>query len=857
MLPPPFDPIQRRRMVMLVALALVAASTLHFEVLLTKLFSNKLEHHYTFAVISIALLGFGAAGVFVHLSPRRFSPDREAEPLRLWPWALGYAASVPASVAVFVLLPLDPAFPGALGAVSLPVYFLLFAGPFFLAGVCVSAMLVARGMRPTRIYFWDLVGAGLGAVLGPLLLSSLGGYGSVVAASMLALVAAVMIRVLEPEGRRRALALGLAAVALASYAVLGVPGALQSRIHFDMVSFKHAPLKAEFMSFGGAAQTYWNPIARIDVSPTGESTIGGFRYGLSRKDWSEPLLGRMILVDGSANTRQFALAEKPTRDGMLGTTLWAIPYVLRPEASRVLVLGPGGGIDILVGKAYGVKEIEAAELNPDMYALLLGRPEDPERLAYTRFLKTDDTTEVRVFQAEARHFVRSRGNARPFDVVLASGVDTLTAIQTAGNALSENYLYTKDAVRDYLAVLAPGGQVALTHWHLEPPTLALRMFATYLEVLDEQGVEDPGRRVCVVSEGFWENAILKKGEDYTQQEVERLRVFAERAGFQVLWDPYMAEDAPEKRPGDKMFRLLGRASRQDRERMLAQYAYDVMPVTDDRPYFYWVRGKEGAPGPGGWLYPMASAQWLLALALAMAVGMVALPGVVLARRGENVRPALRAMPFFLACGLGFILAENGLFLLLSLFVGGPLYSLTVVLPSLLVGYGLGSLMVLRFASATRGGAVRLMVAYAVAFGALLAFARWVVPGMMGWSMEGRFLVAVGLVVPFGAVLGLGTPWYMEILKVRSSVDRSLAWMWGMSAAANVVGAMLFVPICAQLGVRGTFLLAAGLYLSALAWAATRRGSGSVLGSMRRRVPTPPRPEEKDPDTGLAPDACRD
>jgi len=124
-------------------------------------------------------------------------------------------------------------------------------------------------------------------------------------------------------------------------------------------------------------------------------------------------------------------------------------------------------------------------------------------------------------------------------------------------------------------------------------------------------------------------------------------------------------------------------------------------------------------------------------------------------------------------------------------------------------------------------------------------------------MEGRFLVAVGLVVPFGAVLGLGTPWYMEILKVRSSVDRSLAWMWGMSAAANVVGAMLFVPICAQLGVRGTFLLAAGLYLSALAWAATRRGSGSVLGSMRRRVPTPPRPEEKDPDTGLAPDACRD
>jgi spermidine synthase len=832
MLPPPIDPTQTRRVVMLVALSLLAASTLHFEVLLTKFFANKLEHHYTFAIISIALLGFGASGVFVHLRSHLFSPDREAEPLRIWPYAVAYAIALPVSVTAFILLPFDPAFPGWAGHISLPLYFLLFSVPFFLAGVCVSALLVARGMRPTRVYFWDLVGAGIGAVLGPLLLPMLGGYGSVVAASLLAFAAAVMMRALEPDGRSKAVMLGVIGVAVASFIVTWVPESLRSSMHFDMVSFKHAPLKAEFMSFGGTAQTYWNPIARIDVSPTGESQIGGFRYGLSRKTWTEPLLGRMILVDGSANTRQFALSERPTRDGILGTTLWAAPYVLRPESARSLVLGPGGGIDILVGKAYGVAEIDAVELNPDLYELLLGRPEDPEREAYTRWLKTDDRTVVRAFNAEGRHFIRSQVDGRSYDVVLASGVDTLTAIQTAGNALTENYLYTKDAVRDYLRVLSPGGQLALTHWHMEPPNLALRMFVTYLEVLDEQGVEHPGRRVCVISEGFWENAILKKGEDFTLQEVARLRAFAQETGFQVVYDPFMEPDEVAERDGDLVFRALGRANRDERKQLLARYPYDISPVTDDRPYFYWVRNRGDAPGPGGWLYPMASAQWLFALALVLSVGMAALPGLVLVRRGQAVKPALRAMPFFLASGFAFILAENGLFLMLSLFVGGPLYSLTIVLPSLLVGYGMGSLVALQVASATRAGAVRLMVIYVLAFLVLLMLARWALPSLIGLPMETRFMIAVAIVVPFGAVLGLGTPWYMEILKVRSSLQRSLAWMWGVSAAANVVGSLLFVPVCSQLGVRGTFVLAGLLYMAALAWAASRRGQGSVLQALR-------------------------
>ena len=815
----------------MVALSLLAASTLHFEVLLTKFFANKLEHHFTFAIISIALLGFGGGGVFVHLRSKTFSPELEADPLRLWRFGLAYAVSLPLAVTLFIVTPLDPGFPGWAGAIALPVYFLLFAVPFFFSGVCVSALLVARGMRPTRVYFWDLLGAGVGAVLGPMLLPFVGGYGSVVVASLLALSAAIVMRAQESTGARRSAVIGLAAVLAGAVLVVVVPARVRAAIGFDMVSFKHAPLRAEFFGFGPVAQTYWNPIARIDVSPTGSSTIGGFRYGLPRAQWETPLLGRMILVDGSANTRQYVLDARPDRDGLLGGALWAAPYVLRPSSARTLVLGPGGGIDILVGKAFGATHIDAVELNPDMYLLLLGRPEDPEHDAYTRWMQSDESTTVQVYQAEARHFVRAHVDDEPYDIVLASGVDTLTAIQSSGNALTENYLYTRDAVEDYLRLLRPGGQLALTHWHLEPPQLALKMFVTYLDVLDRHGVEAPGRRICVISEGFWENAILKKDEDYTREEVDRLRELASASGFQMVYDPFLALDEPVERPGDADFRRLGRASRAERGAILAEMPYDLTPATDARPYFYWVRPKTSeaaAKSPGGWLFPMASVNWMFAVALVLSLLLVLMPAAVLVRRGERIGPAMRALPFFAATGFAFILAENGLFLLLSLFVGGPLYSLSVVLPSMLVGYAVGSLVSLRIASATRTGAIRLAMLYVVGFALLSLLSSQGLPRWIALDRDLRLLLSVAFVTPFGALLGLGTPWYMEILKVRSSVQRCVAWMWGVSAAANVMGSLLFVPICRELGVHFTFAFAGGLYVVALMWAALGQGRKPVL-----------------------------
>jgi spermidine synthase len=810
------------------ALFFLCSSTLLFEVLLTKLFANKLEHHYTFAVISVALLGFGASGVYTQLRAKRSAADQDANASVLAAYALAFAIAMPLVVAAFLACPLDPGFEGLRGLLALPVYFLMFALLFFLSGVPVTLMLVSRGLHPARVYFWDMLGAGLGAALGPIVLSSVGLYYGVVVSCSFAAAASI---VLWRQGQKNANALTkllCAGAFVASVAILLVtPRILQSRVHLDIVSFKAHMLKAEFLrTFGGAAQTYWNPIARIDVSHTAQSSDGSFRFGMPRSTWSEPLNGRLILVDGGANSRQFLLDRHPSEVPLLKSALWAFPYAIRPESKSTLLIGPGGGIDILVGKAFGVARIDALELNPDMVKLLSGRPEDPEQEQYSRWLKSDDKTQVQLINTEARQFARSSKGKLSYDIVLASGVDTLTAIQSSGNALTENFLYTTDAVRDYVELLRPGGILALTHWHLMDPKHDLKMLVTYLDVLDRMGVKDPSKRIIVVAEHSWQSAILKKDEDFTEEEVQRYIEHARKYGYERVYDPMLPSNAHAQRWFHPLFRRIIKATRQERSEILASLPTDYSPATDERPYFYWLRPQKASVlsfYDATWIYagliaPSSSLGLTFLLSLSLCALLLALPAVGLRKQKAGLLRAARSLPFFAATGFAFSLAENAIFLRLTLFVGGPLYSISLVLPAILGGYGLGGLLSAKISSTARGALI-LAGLFALAFASFTMVSAVGVPAFVGLALPTRVGLALLTVVPFGVVLGLAVPWQMTALKFSSEKVRSVAWMWATSSVGNVLGALLFAPICFALGVSGVLVFTGGLYVVALIWAA--------------------------------------
>lgn len=849
-----------RRHAILIGLFLVSAASLLFEILLTKFFGSKLEHHFTFAIISTAMLGFGAAGTYVHLRPNLFPADQGPKADVLANYAWKFALSCMVVIPVFCVLPIDPLFPDVRGVIALPLFFLMFAVPFFYVGVCVSYTLIAARQGPGVIYFWDLLGAGVGASLAAASIRALTGYGAVVLVALVAL-AGVAFYWTAVEPAKRGVRWRIPVFALAAVGVIAYP-ALGRRLYgHDVFSIKYLELRQTLlMDFGGIEMSFWNAIARIDVSKTNDSHRRPYRSGIPHKYEAMPIPGKFILVDGGASTRQFALQGPASEQQWLKDSLWAAPYAGRDPAvpfERALVIGAGGGADVLVAKSYGTKRVDAIELNPDTFRVLVGRPEDPKRQEYTRFLHGD----VYLMNTEARHWTHTLGGQETYDVIEASCVDTLTAIQSAANALSENFLYTYDAVSDYYGLLRQGGILSLSHGYSAPATMTLRKFVTYMDFLEAQGVDDPGKSIVVIFDHYFENSMMKKGE-FSREEIARLEQWVTSNNYRFVYHPYMPIDTPATPPfgealmgvdqrfydhlarvqyapfldpartpitdADLPFVKLGHTrTKVEREAILDKLRWDVHPSTDERPYFYFVRPNHSSwteALDGAFIYPQPAVRWMLLAALLACIGMVVAPAFI-KRTGapvsaESRKSALRAVPFFALCGLGFMLAENSAFLNLTLFVGGPLYSLAIVLPTILIGYSVGSLLTDRYLVKAKNSFPRVLGLYVIGFALYWVMVRFGLPLLIGTSWLVRVIVSVVLTLPLGALLGVVVPWHMDALKGQDT--RNLAWMWAVSSAFNVLGSMLFVPICFALGRSATLWLTVSLYLAAIVWAGLGR-----------------------------------
>lgn len=806
------------------ALFALAGSTLSVEIGLTKFLGYKVFHDFTYAVISMVILSFGAAGVWVFLRPGTIglapgaalgSDVAPAIWRALSRHAVWYACTLIVAVLAFCWIPIDPydaALPGWLRAAALPLYFTLLAVPFFFAGLCISATLTASARPVGVVLFWDLLGAAAGAAVTPLLLARLGGYGAVGAAAALGMLAAAAYARAAgaPQPRAPVWALFVGLLALAAV----YPGWAIGRYGFDIRSQKDDVHRKPFLAdFGGIQFTRWNAIARVDVSHTGSSRSPYYRYGLATRSYQRDIPGRYVLVDGGANTRQFQVTGAIEEQEYLGDALWATPYVVRPDPQRVFVVGGGGGIDILVAKYHGAREVDVAELNPATFAILTGRDAgDPDRDQYLPWLVSDDRTQVRVHLAEGRHFATTRPDG-DFDVIHASGVDTLTAITSGGKSLVENYLYTVDAVREYHRVLAPDGVLSLTHWRQHAPATSLRMFVNYLAFLEELGVEEPARHLLVIGGNAWTDSLLKKSP-FTREEVEAVKAWAARTQHAVIFHPFMQGEPPDRGllRGEPVFARMAFASPAERAELLARYPIDVSPVTDDRPYFYRFQRARGfvdlLRDPQLQLGPHVV--WMFAGALAAALVLVFAP-LARVRRSELSGSLLVAAAFFALCGFGFLLFQTTILQVFSVFVGGPTYTLAVILVCVLAGYAGGSALVHRLPP-RRAAFLAIGAALFAIFAAIYVFVPGATRALADLPLAGR--IAFCAAVTLAASVATGMPVPLAMGWIRDRHGAAVGWMWGVSSAFNVLGGMSYVPLTHVLGIRNALLVAGSLYLIA-------------------------------------------
>lgn len=780
-----------------VAIFLLAMSVLMLEVALTRIFSVMSWYHFAYLIISLAFLGFGAAGSFLTIS-KGFA-GRGFNGQLLGKYALAFSLSVILCFAASTKIrfyAMDIYFHDDYSNVfSLLMLCVLIGAPFFFAGVCIGYIISRAGEEINRLYFADLVGAGTGTLLSIAGINYLGAEGTIYAAAAASGIVAVLFLI---RADRRSLRVGSGAILCLSILMT----AFAARHEIFPVYF---PPHKIFRTAMEPHYYRWHVVSRIDIfSPENSIFVGGGALSPRFNGRVTPV--RMIYQDGHAPT---GIINVPGGDlsglPILGYILQGAPYVIKSEAERALVIGVGGGIDVLISLFYGTRNVVGVEINPVTVDAVKRKYDDFAGGIFNR-------PNVELITAEGRHYLTTTDER--FDVIQLSGVDTYSALSIGAYAMAENYLYSVEAMQGYWKHLKENGILSFSRYLFIPPRESLRLVTIQLEALRRMGIENPERHMMIISGPTpfapWAETMLKKSP-FTGDEVAAYRQWAKYMKFDILYDPY------EKRKN--VFNLMIRAPHSERVKIMEEYPYDVRAISDDNPFFFqyyrWrsliqpMRSEGGVPInqlPLGLLVMLVSLLQILLLAgVSIIVPLLSQSGQL-----RQIKHKGRVLAYFGALGLGFIAVEITLLQKYAVFVGGPIYSMAVTLFAILVFSGLGSLAAKKLSASIPRSLTLIIFLLIAAIAGETLFVNFAVPKLMFLSHSMRCLVAVLALAPLALVMGM--PFPTGIRLTQRLGDAVIPWAWGINAITTTLGSIVSMMASMEFGFTALLISAGVIYL---------------------------------------------
>jgi hypothetical protein len=466
--------------------------------------------------------------------------------------------------------------------------------------------------------------------------------------------------------------------------------------------------------------------------------------------------------------------------------------------------------------ANGSPNVTGIEINPIIATTIMrGRYADYSQHLYER-------PEVHIYVSDGRSFLRS--SPQKFDVVQMTLVDTWASTAAGAFALSENNLYTIEAFREYFERLKPDGMIAITRWEFRHPREALRVVAVAMEALHRMGVANPARHFIVASQGALDEdgipvVVLAKKTPFTEAEEDavqnHLDDYDEITPLYLPWQP-----------GQNPFSDL--IASNDPYAFARRYAYNVAPVSDNAPFFFFtlkagqILSEKGLRAGIDWKVNLGVLVLLLVLIISVCAVLLFLV-LPLALKTGKARQSLLPLLYFVAVGLGYILVEIAFIQRFVLFLGHPTYALTVVIFLLLLSSGAGSLFSRLWLPRTEMGWLPLTLVVATIL-VYVFFLPSRLAGLVGLPFGYRLAISGVLLIPLGFVMGMPFPTGLRALAAvpaaescvgKDAPNNAIEWAWAMNAAASVLGSVLAMVIAIQFGLTATLACGAAAYLTAL------------------------------------------
>ena len=510
--------------------------------------------------------------------------------------------------------------------------------------------------------------------------------------------------------------------------------------------------------------------------------------------------------------------------------------------------GGGGGGDVLNALYHNATSVDAVELNPQVVDLMAQEHGDFSGNIYA----SDSTHPVQIHIAEARGFIRS--TSVKYDLIQIALLDSVGAAASGTHALSENYLYTAEAIEDFVERLAPGGILSITRWLKSPPRDMIKLFATAVEALGRIDGASPAEQLALIREWRTGTLLIKNGE-FKSHEKEAIQTFCQRRSFDLAYYPQMAESQANRYnqlAEPTYFRAAQTVLFGDREQFYNDYPFHVRPATDDRPYFFQFLRLDTltqmVQSIGRNAIPFVEWGYLLLIATliqAVVVGLILilLPLVFLRKRSVPVmnddtgsdsvnstssRPTInrdathwRTFVYFLSLGIGFMLIEMAFIHKFLLLLAYPTYAVAVVLCAFLVFAGLGSFCCQWVVEINRKLGLKNPIAAVITMLSLIALAYLcILTPIFRYFLASpdtiKITLSITLIAPLAFFMGMPFPLGINLL--RTGQPNLIAWAWGINGYASVVSATLATCLAIALGFNAVILLAIGVYMVG-AWSA--------------------------------------
>ena len=799
---------------------LVALSVILLEISFTRIFSYKVFYYFTYLIIGISLLGLGSGGIFVAVTPWL----RRTTPLRVVPLlcTLGGITTLGSYLAA-ALIQLNAS---ALAASPFEIFKLAVLGaalfvPFLAAGIVLSTVFAARPEEMGRLYFVDLLGAGVGCGLVVYLLRALTPPGCVMLCALL--FAAAGLRLARTEWRWL-LPIGVLT------SLVALAGTLAPQRLPDPVTDRGKTMSPQMeRPQAKIVHSEWNPVFRVDVM--------GFS---SKSIWA----GRHHLIhDGNIGSSILEYDGDPEHLAFLDSDPRSTPFALLGPDPSVLIIGVAGGQEVLASLYFGASEIIGVELNPVTTRIMRGK--------FSEFSgNIMNHPRVTLVNAEGRNYLSQL--EQPVDLIWLVAPDSYSAMNAASAGafvLSESYLYTVEMVIESLGKLSQRGILCAQFGEIDygdKPKRTARYLATAREAFRRLGIGDFERHVLVgtTPDFLWPMAtIVLKPTPFTPQETLRFREnFREldrrlvaRKGLEgpiredrfherpVIWHAGGGpSDVSGRHPVNQVISLPD----EELEDWYPTFDYTVSPITDNRPFFWhFVRFRDALTGSWGeqatvWDPEEATGErvliTLLAFSTVFAAALMLLPMFAIRDVWSLIPCKTAAGVYFSALGLGFMFFEISLIQQLTLFLGYPTHSLTVTLFALLTFTGIGSLATdhwVRDRDRSLGflllALVGLMLWYQFGLGPVMG-------RLAGLPFPLRVALSILFVAPLGLCLGSFMPIGINaVARITEHKQQLVAWCWAVNGFFSVVASILTTILAMSVGFRWVLLASVVIYATGI------------------------------------------